>query len=260
MPFHEVVNLSETGSLGGSIAFGSEGELYLLHAIDADESDSTDSIRKQSELKLEIREQFDVPVVDAVQEYSPDVLESFVRSHSITTTVIDEDEETFFSRGESGEPVAANCHTLVGTGMDQFESPTSILVPVASGPHSGLATKIAQSIARAYGCWLELFHVIPEDPSDDVRDDANRLLDAYEHRLDESVEIDHHVYEAADPAEAIIEHSEYHNLTILGAPQKGKLRRFIFGSTTDEVKHNVGHGPVLTAHRNVEGSTFSRWL
>lgn len=257
VPFHEAVNLSETGALGGSIAFGADGELYLLHATDADDVDGIDASRERSGLKLDIQDEFDVPVTDCVREYSPGILDSAIESHSITTTVIDEDEEVY---SESRASAAKNCHTLVGTGMNSFDSPSSILVPVASGPHSGLATKIAQSIARAYDCWLELFHVVPENASQREKNDAKALLEAYEHRLDDDVEIDHLVYEAGESAEAIIEHSEYHSVTIMGAPQKGKLRRFIFGSTTDHVTDNVGHGPVLTARRRTQNSALSRWL
>lgn len=260
VPFHEAVNLSETGFLGGSIAFGSDGDLYLLHTLDADAIERSEAVRKQSELELEVRDRFDVPVIDTVEDYSSGVLDSFVRSHSITTTVVDEEQERFFSRTRSREAVVRDSHTVVGSGMDQFDAPSSILVPVASGPHSGLATKVAQSIAEAYDCWLELFHVIPEDAPDEARADADRLLDAYEYRLDDDVDVDQHVYEAGDPADAIIEHSEYHSVTILGAPQKGKLRRFLFGSTTDEVTRNAEYGPVLTARRNVRESAFSRWV
>lgn len=260
VPFHEAVNLTETGLLGGSIAFGTGGELYLLHTVDPEAMPNRGAIREHSKLKLNVREEFDVPVIDTEREYSSGVLDSFVRSHSITTTVVDEAESSFFTHVGERERVAKDCHTVIGTGMNDFESPSSILVPVASGPHSGLATKVAQSIAKAYDCWMELFHVISEDASTEQADDASDLLDAYEYRLDDSVDIDHHVYRATDTADAIVEHSGYHSLTILGAPQKGKLRRFLFGSTTDEVKDNIDHGPVLTAYRNLSESKISRWL
>jgi nucleotide-binding universal stress UspA family protein len=257
VPFHEAVNLSETGTLGGSVAFGASGELYLLHTVDPENVDGAAAARERAGLELEIREEFGVPVTTSVREYSRDVLDSFVDSRSITTTVVDEDEHVY---GGDASTAVKGCHTAVGTGMARFESPSSILVPVASGPHSGLATKIAQSIASAYDCWLELFHVIPEGASEDARDDARALLDAYEYRLEEDVEVDRHLYEEDDPAAAIIEHAEYHSLTVLGAPQKGKLRRFIFGSTTDRVRENVDHGPVLTAQREDVDSTFAQWL
>lgn len=256
VPFHEAVNLTETGALGGSIAFGAAGDLYLLHAVDPETAGRTDAARDLAGLELDVQERFDVPVVDTVRAYSPGVLDAVVDSHSITTTVIDEDETVFASEADD----VSGCHTVVGTGMDAFDAPSSILVPVASGPHSGLATKIAQSIARAYDCWLELFHVVPEDASKATEADARDLLDAYEYRLDDDVEVDRHVHEGTDAAEAIIEHSDYHSVTVMGAPQKGKLRRFMFGSTTDDVTENVEHGPVLTARREGTGSGLSSWF
>ncbi|MFC7194261.1 universal stress protein [Halosimplex aquaticum] len=144
--------------------------------------------------------------------------------------------------------------------MEAFESPSSILVPVARGPHSGLATRIAEAIARAYDCWMELFHVVPEDAPSEAERDADELLDAYQYRLDDDVDVDTHVLRASDPAEAIIEHSGYHSMTVLGAPEKGTLRRFLFGSTTDEVTQNTDAKPILTAHRNSADSFVSRWF
>ena len=260
VPFHEAVNLTETGLLGASITFGTDGELYLLHAVDADDNEIPDRILDEAELKMEIRDRFPVPVHQTEQEYSPDLLDTFTSSNAITTTVVDREETSFFARDRDEKTVAKGCHTVVGTGMDTFESPSSILVPVAKGPHSGLASRIAEAIARSYDCWIELFHVIPEEASEHVEVDAEGLLEAYEYQLDDDVTVDHHVVRAAEPAEAIIEHSGYHNLTVLGAPEKGKLRRFLFGSTTDKVTENAKPGPVLTAHRNMDDSVISRWF
>lgn len=260
VPFCDAVNRRETSRLGASITFGTDGELYLLHAADPDDIVDTDELRHEAALEMEIRDQFSVPVVQAQKAYSPELLDSFVESRSITATVIDREERCFFSRGRDEKTVAEGCHTVVGTRMDRFESPSSLLVPVAKGPHSGLATRIAEAIARAYDCWMELFHVLPEEATEHDEADADKLLDVYESRLDDDVEVDHHVIRAADPADEIIEHSGYHGMTILGAPEKGKLRRFLFGSTTDDVNQDVGSVPVLTAHRNTNESMISRWF
>lgn len=260
VPFCEAANRAETSRLGASITFGSDGELYILHATDGEASADPDDLRHEAELEMELREEFSVPVTQFETEYSKDVLDSFVDSHSITATVVDREERGFFSRGRDEQTVAAGCHNVVGTRMDAFESPSSILVPVAKGPHSGLATRIAEAIARASGCWIELFHVVGEDAGEAERGDADALLDAYEHRLGDDVDVDHHVVEAADPAEEIIEHASYHDVTVLGAPEKGRLRRFLFGSTTDEVERDGESGPVLTVHRDTDESVFSRWL
>jgi nucleotide-binding universal stress UspA family protein len=258
VPFCDAVNERETSLLGAHVTFGVDGELYLLYAPDSEESVGTDELRNQAELKMELTDQFSIPVVQNEQPYSRGLLESFVESHSITTTVVDHAETCFFSRGRDEKTVAKGCHSVVGTRMDRFESPSSILVPVAKGPHSGLATRIAEAIARAADCWIELFHVVPEDATEREEADAGKLLDAYEYRLDDDVDVDHHVVRAPGPADEIIEHSSYHDMTILGAPEKGKLRRFLFGSTADQVKQDSESGPLLTAHRNTDESVLSR--
>ncbi|WP_436927026.1 universal stress protein [Halosimplex amylolyticum] len=259
VPFREAVNVTETGFLGASVTFGTDGSLYILHAVEDDVSRPAE-IREHVELKREIQDEFGVPVVQQTDDYSRSMLDSFVSSHSITTTVVDREEASLFPTGRPEETVLRDCHTVVGTGMDAFDSPSSILVPVAKGPHSGLATRIAESIARAYGAWIELFHVLPEDAPEETERDADKLLDAYSYQLDDDVEVDYHVLRAPDTAEAIVEHAGYHSLTILGAPEKGKLRRFLFGSTTDEVTRNAESKPILTAHRASVDSFVSRWF
>lgn len=260
VPFCEAANRTETSRLGASITFGSDGELYILHATGSNGLADAAELRHEAELELAVREEFPVPVTQFEDEYSTDLLDSFVESHSITATVVDREEEGFFARGRDERTVASGCHTVVGTRMDAFESPSSILVPVAKGPHSGLATRIAEALARAADCWIELFHVVGEDATEREKADADALLDAYEHRLGDDLDVDHHVTEAAEPAGEIIEHAGYHDVTVLGAPEKGRLRRFLFGSTTDDVERDGESGPVLTVHRDTDESVLSRWL
>ncbi|MHB9285681.1 universal stress protein [Halobacteriales archaeon Cl-PHB] len=259
VPFHEAVNLTETGVLGASVTFGTDGELYLLHAVD-DADVRPERIHEHARLRREIVDRFDVPVIQETEPFADDLLDDVVSSHGITTTVVDQAEESFFPSGRPNDGLSTDSHTLVGTGMGRFDAPASILVPVAKGPHSGLAVRIAGAIARAYDCWLELFHVIPEDAPEATERDAEGLLDAYAYRLAEDVEADYHVLRAPDPATAISEHAGYHSLTILGAPEKGKLRRLLFGSTTDEVTRNADAKPILTAHRSSAESFVSRWF
>ncbi|MFB6121727.1 MAG: universal stress protein [Halobacteriaceae archaeon] len=256
VPFHEGLNADETGLLAGSITFGADGDLYLLHTVDGD-ADHAEALHEQARLKRTVTAAFDVPTYDHLTERTRDAVASFVRDHGITTTVVDESEGVLSGRRDR---VSAPCHTVVGTGMDTFESPASILVPVASGPHSGLAVQVAGAIARASDCWLELFHVLPEDASESRESDATGLLDCYEYHLDDDVAVDHLVQRGADPAAAIVEHAQYHDLTVLGAPEKGSLRRFLFGSTTDAVTADVDESPVLTVHRNTDESRLSRWV
>ena len=260
VPFREAANRTETSLLGGSIAFGTDGELYLLHAVEADTTADPDTIRKDAEAKLAVKQAFQIPVVQRREAFSPNVLDSFVETHAITSVLVDAEEESFFHQGEADETAGLDCHTLVGTQMDRFESPETVLVPVDRGPHSGIATRVAEAVATAYDSRIELFHVIREDATAQQRNDATKLLDAYSYRIDDDIDVTYHVEHDAEPARAIIERSERHDLTVLGAPEKGKLRRFLFGSTADSVVENAGSKPILVAHRNGTESLLSQWF
>lgn len=259
VPFCDAVNETETSLLSASITVGTDGELYVLHTTDGDGADS-ERIRDDAAVQMEVQDAFSVSVRQLEEPHSAGVLDSVVDDYSITATVVDRAETKFFSYGRDEKTVAKGCHRIVGTRMDRFEQPSSILVPVAKGPHSGLAARIGAAIARAYDCWLELFHVLPEDAGESEAMDADKLLDAYESHLGDDVDADHHVITADDPADEIIEHSAYHDVTVLGAPEKGKLRRLLFGSTTTEVQEEGDSGPVLTVHRDTGESFISRWF
>lgn len=260
VPFHEAVNRRDASLLGASVTFGTDGELYVLHTVEGERGESPDAVREESGLQLDVEAEFSVPVTQEERAFSPGVLSSFVGTYSITATVVDRAESRFFSRGRDEKSVVDGCHTVVGTRMDEFDAPASILVPVAKGPHSGLASRIAEAVARAYGSWMELFHVVPADASSERVADARDLLEAYEYRLGDDVAVDRHVSRAADSAREIVDHADYHDLTVLGAPEKGRLRRFLFGSTTDAVTDGADATPVLTAHRRGTESVLSRWF
>ena len=55
--------------------------------------------------------------------------------------------------------------------------------------------------------------------------------------------------EADDVAEAIIEQSNYYPLTVLGAPTKGRLRQFVLGSTTQDIRADA-QSVVLVGRNN----------
>jgi len=259
VPFREGVNRTETSLLGGSIAFGTDGKLYLLHAVEGDATTDPDTIRNDAKAKMAVKQAFQIPVVQRREAFSPDCLGSFVETHAITSVLVDDEERSFFAQGDD-ETADLDCHTLVGTRMDNFESPETVLVPVDRGPHSGIATRVAEAVATAYDSRIELFHVAPENATDKQQDDATKLLDAYSYRIDDAIEVTYHVAHGDEPAQSIIDQSERHDLTVLGAPEKGKLRRFLFGSTADSVVENGGTKPILVAHRNGTDSLLSRWF
>lgn len=143
----------------------------------------------------------------------------------------------------------AEADVIVVNGQPGYDEVTSILLPVAGGPHSGLATDVARRIAEDQDAWVDVLHVVEEDAPAHRRMAAEEYVEAARNRLAGFENVDTWILEADDVAEAIIEQSEYYSLTVLGAPTKGRLRQFVFGSTTDDVRANA-KSLVLTGRNN----------
>lgn len=149
------------------------------------------------------------------------------------------------------------CDVVVAARAGQLDAVTAILVGVAGGPHSGLAVETARRLAEAHGAEIDLLYV--DDGSSDA-DPGGDVLDAAADRLGDFEAYDTWRLEADDAAEAIVEQSQYYSLTVLGAPQKGRLRRFVFGSTTDSVAREA-ESPVLAVRSPAAQSGWlERWL
>jgi nucleotide-binding universal stress UspA family protein len=144
--------------------------------------------------------------------------------------------------------IVANAPTdaVVANGRGDLSDLASILVPVAGGPHSGLAVEVACALARHADAWVELFTVIPEEPTAEERSAGADHLPKARRSADGFENLDTWLYEADDPAMAIAEQSEYYDAVVMGAPTKGRIRRTVFGSTPDCVDRSVDI-PVITA-------------
>jgi nucleotide-binding universal stress UspA family protein len=112
----------------------------------------------------------------------------------------------------------------------------SILLPVAGGPHSGLATDVARQIAAECEAWVDVLHVVPETATARQRQRGRGYLETARQRLTRPEQTTTRLLEADDVADAIVEQSAYYELTVIGAPTTGRLRRFIFGSTNRRIR------------------------
>lgn len=179
-----------------------------------------------------------------------------VRTREIDTLVLPSGSSGGRFRTGITERIAARaeCDIVVVNGQAGYEKAASILLPIAGGPHSGLAADFAYCIAADCDAWIDILHVIDEDASDRRREAANDLVENAYHRLARPETTTTWVLEAADPTEAIIEQSRYYGLTIIGAPTKGRLRGFIYGSTNRSVRANAG-SVVLSARNNSSRSS-----
>jgi nucleotide-binding universal stress UspA family protein len=262
-----------TVELAASLAAARDGEVILVSAVvrpSGTPLDLTDELldehrmaarqvlRTSLDSETEVRTRgtaragrtFSAIVKEASEDFSAGVI------------VLDESESaTPFGRPVSAR-VAGNADGDIVTVGGKHASSTlsSILVPVAGGPHSGLAVDAARSIAEVRGAWIELLHVIEEGAEDRERADAEEYVAAARERLGEFDDVDTWVLEADDTADVIVEQSRYYDATVMGAPQKNRLREFVFGSTTDDVRSEA-HNTVVTVERPHErDSLLGGWL
>ncbi|MFB6205627.1 MAG: universal stress protein [Haloglomus sp.] len=192
--------------------------------------------------------------VDGDFVYTRDVVKGVlraVRARDVDTLVVPSGARAGRLRKEATERIAAHADAdvMIVNGKAGFETPPSILLPVAGGPHSGLAADVATTIATDCNAWIDILHVVDEDASPHRRERAETLVDDVYHRIARPESTTTWVHEATDTVEAIVEQSRYYGLTIIGAPTKGRLRQFIFGSTNTSVRKNAA-SVVLSVRNN----------
>lgn len=148
--------------------------------------------------------------------------------------------------------------TVVVNERSRVDAIASILVPIAGGPYSGAAVDVAGGLAKANDAWIELVHVVEEDDSSATIEQAEDILEAGRSRLSEIENVDTRVIEGVDAVDEIIEETNYHDITVVGAPQRGRLRRLIFGSMTEDVREQAQNTVVMVRQgSDSENSLFS---
>lgn len=183
-------------------------------------------------------------IVDAASEYNADLV------------VLDADmfSEEFGLRRRDIRRIARGVPSdvLVVGGTDSFENMRTVLVPIAGGRHSALAVEVSVALDAATDVWTDVLHVLPPGASVEDREDAEQLL---AEALDEfeSDRADDWLLESDDVPAAIIEEAHQYDLTVLGTPERSRLKRFLFGSTTDSVVDEATV-PVIVAWREASGS------
>lgn len=179
-----------------------------------------------------------------------DILATIERN-DVDTLVVPSESGTGLLRPELSERLAlrADCDVVTVNGRSGYEGVPSILLAVSGGPHSGLAVDVAQRIAVDCDAWIDVLHVVDESPTTNQQRRAEAYVEAAAGRIDRPESTATWVLEAADAAEAIIEQSGYYDLTVVGAPTKGRLRRFIAGSTNRTIRDNA-RSVVLSARKD----------
>lgn len=131
--------------------------------------------------------------------------------------------------------------TIKGEGLGDC---ASMLVPVAGGPHAGPTVDAAARLAGRCDAWIDLLHVLPADADENEIETTEARLDAIAEDIDATESVTPWVLTAEDAAATIVEQSGYYGLTVIGAPTSGRLRRFLYGSTSEAIREEA-RSPVI---------------
>lgn len=175
------------------------------------------------------------------------VVSTVAERRDASTVVVEmASRDGFRIRSPIAERIATSvdADAVVTNGRGSLDGLASILVPVAAGPHSGFAVDVGAALANRHGAWLELMHVPPTDA-----DGEALLAAAGERAAAAGVEADVRTLASDSVADALVEQSAYYDAVVIGAPSKGRLRRFVAGSTPGQVRDRA-ETPVLVTYRN----------
>lgn len=143
--------------------------------------------------------------------------------------------------GRRLERLASNvrCNVVTVNGDAEYRKFASLLLPIANGPHSGLATDVAGAIAEQSGAYVDILQVISPEADENERAAAQDRTDTAAERLGLPDTASTWLLEASDPAAAIVEQSTYYGLTVIGAPTVGRLHRLVYGSTSQSIREDA---------------------
>jgi len=248
-----------TFEIARDIADGADASLLVLDLYAHDAETLDESRRVSSDLLANRLDDDRDLVVQTRFEHTDDPADAVItvaRNHDTRLLVFDEHApESLVApiAGDVTDRISDRVHCDAVTVERVRASPiASVLVPIAGGKHSGLSISIGGAIARSAGAVLELFHV-PEP--DETTAQVDELFEDAAERVLDDVDVDTWTLEREDVADAIVEQSNHYDLTVVGEPTRGRLRRFVFGSITDDVSEGA-HNTVLVSRRS-NGDPFS---
>lgn len=256
-------------SVGADLSRRASGEVVVLDpVVNADgappDADSPEArYDADAEVGKYVQSLADEPGVTAngvvrTGESAESVVTSAVAGHPVEALVVPVAEETRDDAGKLAQDAAerlgqhAACRTVAVTGPLP-ENVSSVLLPVAGGPHSGAAVRVAHAVADASDASVEAVHVVPPVVVGVRRESAREYVATAEERL-VGVETAAEVIEADDPTAALVGLTDDYDATALGAPSKGRLRRFLFGSVPESVAVE-GNGAVFTVRSAETGDS-----
>lgn len=152
----------------------------------------------------------------------------------------------------------AECDVLVEK-IGKTEQVDSILLPTAGGPHAELAAETARAIAQAEDATVRVVHVISPDAAETERRTITSRLDETASVLGD-VTVERDLLESKDVVETLLEESEDHTLTIIGATRGSRVERLVFGTIPEKIGARAPNSVIMTKRTLDITSQLRRWL
>jgi len=257
-PSHE----AELISLASAVAAQRGGTVDAVHVVNVPDqtsleygADHVDELDPESEAMLERAradaETFgvDVETHTVLSHRSLEAVYDTAREHRADLLVMGWGDRSFGGRAEAGvDEVTDSVPCDVAVFKDRGYDPGRLLVPTAGGPDSVLAAALAAALAAEHGSTVELLHVPRADES---HEEGRAFLEEW--AADNGLADADLRVEDGDAETVIERRARDATLLLIGATEKGLLRRLVRGSLVVDVVDDVGCSVVLAERAHDRG-------
>jgi len=245
-------------SLASLMARANGGTVVATHIVQVPDqlsvaADATSRVDESSQELLAAAEEdaatfgVDVETRTVVSHRAFDAIFDAADSGDVDAVVMGWGERRFWSAGRAERPLRElardlPCDFLVV--RDRGFDPERVLVPTAGGPDSDLSAEVARVLRDEVDAEVTLLHVVGDEAD---RADGEQFLAEWAggHGLEDARQ----VVDVTDDVEgAIADRADESTMLILGATERGLLRRLVMGSLVLDVAEDVDCS-VLLAER-----------
>jgi amino acid transporter/nucleotide-binding universal stress UspA family protein len=271
-----VSNLAQAhilGQVGAALAHANGGEILALHVVQVppqlDLGQGRLFLKEGRPYLQEVIEQakpFDVPVHTVIRlgRNVPEAIRKTAVENASDMLVLGWPGYTRTSGrlfGSVADPLVDDPPTDVAVVRYRKKRPLrSVLVPVAGGPNSRRATKVAVAMATTGAdgpARVTLLHVLPPDAGEGAhvrtRHALEFILEGIEHPL-----IEMRIVEGADVVETVLAQSEGYDLIVLGATEEPLFKNLLVGKLPEKIARRASVTVVMVKRSSGRLHSFVR--
>ncbi len=268
VPVTTVEQAHKLGRIGAMLAAANQGEVLALHVVHVPPQLTLGEGRvllkegrKYLDAVIEEAHKFDVPVHTLIRIGR--------KVHEAIRQTVDENASDIIVLGWPGytntagkifgsviDPLVDNPPTdiaIVRYQRDTDEHPIrSIFVPVAGGPNSRRAVRLAVQLAQVSldgPTQVTLAHVIPPNATQAHRVSAQKIFNYTLEGLDYP-HVETTLIAGEKVAETIIAHAKDYDLVVIGATEEPLFKNLLVGNIAEEVANHAGVTTIMVKRRS----------